>query len=107
MPRLLLASSAPSGPTQEPLAKPGLNSTASITASSMTLAHWSRRSASRPLHDNTTEREQNPHSRHYNGLITGPKSSPPDALDGGAAGRQFVLQPLKPSISTTTPTAHC
>src|SRR5260370_10749220 len=68
MPRLLLASSAPSGPTQEPLAKPGLNSTASITASSMTLTHWSRRSASRPLHDNTTEREQNPHSRHYNGM---------------------------------------
>jgi hypothetical protein len=32
------------------------------------LTHWSRRSASRPLHDNTTEREQNPHSRHYNGL---------------------------------------
>src|SRR5258708_23496345 len=68
MPRLLLASSAPSVPTPEPLAKTGLNSTASITASSMTLTHWSRRSASRPLHDNTTEREQNPHSRHYNGL---------------------------------------
>jgi cytochrome c-type biogenesis protein CcmH/NrfG len=34
----------------------------------MTLTHWSRRSASRPLHDNTAEREQNPHSGHYNGL---------------------------------------
>jgi hypothetical protein len=32
------------------------------------LTHWSRRSASRPLHDNTTEREQNPNSGHYNGL---------------------------------------
>jgi len=32
------------------------------------LTHWSRRSASRPLHDNTAEREQNPHSGHYNGL---------------------------------------
>src|ERR1700746_2151011 len=68
MPRLLLAPSAPSLPTPEPLAKSGLNSTASITASSMTLTHSSRRSASSPLHDNTAQREQNPHSGHYNGL---------------------------------------
>src|SRR6185436_11349537 len=66
--RLPLASSAPSVPTPEPLATSGLNSTASITASSMTLTHWSRPSASRPLHDNTTEREQNPHYGHDNGL---------------------------------------
>src|SRR5262245_49163435 len=67
MPRLLLASSVPSVPTPEPLATSGLNSTASITASSMTLTHWSRPSASSPLHD-TAEREQNSHSSHYNGL---------------------------------------
>src|ERR1700746_2088219 len=68
MPRLLLAPSAPSLPTPEPLAKSGLNSTASITASSMTLTHSSRRAASSPLHDNSAQRQQNLHSGHYYGL---------------------------------------
>src|SRR5262245_58729723 len=51
----------------ESLTKSGLSSTASTTGSSMTLMHSSRLSGSKPPHDNTAEREQNPHCGHYNG----------------------------------------
>ena len=67
--RAAYVSSAPSAPTPESLIKSGLNSTASITASSMTLMHSSRLSASKPQRNNGAAREQNPHHSHYNGLI--------------------------------------
>ena len=67
--RLRRVSSAPSAPTPKSLIKSGLNSTASITASSMTLTHSSRLSASKPQRNNGAAREQNPHHSHYNGLI--------------------------------------
>jgi hypothetical protein len=35
----------------------------------MILMHSSGLSASKPLHDDTAEREQNPHYGYYNGLI--------------------------------------
>jgi hypothetical protein len=39
------------------------------------LMHSSRLSGSKPPHDNTAEREQNPHYGHYNGLETLPVSA--------------------------------
>src|SRR5262245_39366863 len=91
MPRLLLASSVPSVPTPEPLATSGLNSTASITASSMTLTHWSRPSASSPLHD-TAEREQNSHSSHYNGLTIAMRFVLDDCCARAASGNAVAPQ---------------
>jgi hypothetical protein len=68
---LTAVSSAPSAPMPESPIKSGLNSTASTTASSMTLTHSSRLSASKPQRNNRAdaEREQNPHYSHYNGLM--------------------------------------
>ena len=74
--RLRRVSSAPSAPTPESLIKSGLNSTASITASSMTLMHSSRLSASKPQRNNGAAREQNPHHSHYNGLKGRPAGRP-------------------------------
>ena len=74
--RLRRVSSAPSAPTPESLIKSGLNSTASITASSMALTHSSRPSASKPQRNNGAAREQNPHHSHYNGLKGRPAGRP-------------------------------
>src|SRR5207253_6870880 len=61
------ASSAPSARIPASTSKNDLNSTASISVSSMTSTRLYGPSASKQR-DNTAKREQNPHYGHHNGL---------------------------------------
>src|SRR6516162_10875768 len=97
------------------LIKSGLNLTASTTASSMTLTHSSRLSASKPQRNNCAEREQNPHYCHYNGLSA--LVSPPAAKKQPAAmnpaqtranparGPSAMKAQIPPSTATLTDSA--